>query len=82
MPDALANIGGLLGSVGSKIGAGVKDVGGFLGTDVGKGVMTAGTLGGGLIQNLIAARQANAKQKFVQDLITNPAKFNALVAQT
>jgi hypothetical protein len=45
-------------------------------------LLTAGTAGGGLIQNWLAERQANAKQKFVQDLITNPAKFNALVAQT
>ena len=60
----------------------LSSIGNFLGSSMGKGVLTAGTLGGGLIQNLMAARQANAKQKFVQDLITNPAKFNAIVAQT
>jgi hypothetical protein len=60
----------------------LSGIGDFLGSTLGKGVLTAGTAGVGLIQNLIANRQAAAKQKFVQDLITNPAKFNSLVAQT
>ena len=82
MTEAIANIGSFLGSIGSKLGTGLKTVGSDLGTDTGKGLLTLGTLGGGFLQNLMAARQANAKQKFVQDLITDPAKFNALVAKT
>lgn len=57
-------------------------IGNFLGSTGGKALLGIGTAGGGLIQNVLANRQANQKQKFVQDLITNPAKFNALVAQT
>lgn len=60
----------------------LQNVGNFLGSTAGKGILGLGTAGAGLVQNLMAARQANQKQKFVQDLITNPAKFNALVAQT
>ena len=82
MTEAIGNIGSFLGSIGSKLGTGLKTVGSDLGTDTGKGLLTLGTLGGGFLQNLMAARQANAKQKFVQDLITDPAKFNALVAKT
>jgi hypothetical protein len=60
----------------------LSNIGSFLGSGAGKGLLTGGTLGAGLLQNLMAERQANAKQKFVQDLITNPEKFNALVART
>lgn len=71
-----------IGNIGSWIGSTLGKTGSFLGTTAGKGLMGAGVGGAGLIQNWLAARQANQKQKFVQDLITNPQKFNALVAQT
>jgi hypothetical protein len=57
----------------------LSQLGTFLSSDMGKGLLTAGTAGGGLLQNILANRQANQKQKFVQDLITNPAKFNQFV---
>jgi hypothetical protein len=60
----------------------LSSIGTFLGSGAGKGLLTAGTAGGGLLQNLLAERQTASKQKFVQDLITNPEKFNALVART
>lgn len=58
----------------------LSNIGNFLGSGTGKGLLTAGTAGGGLIQTLLAARQAQDKQNYVQSLIQNPAKFNALVA--
>lgn len=60
----------------------LSNIGNFLSSTGGKTLLGIGTAGGGLVQNLIANKQANDKQKFVQDLITNPAKFNSLVAQT
>jgi hypothetical protein len=57
----------------------LSQIGTFLSSNAGKGLLTAGTAGGGLIQNFLANRQANQKQRFVQDLITNPAKFNQFV---
>ena len=58
----------------------LSQVGGFLGSGPGKGVLGAGAAGGGLIQNWLANRQAEKKQKFVEDLITNPQKFQQFVA--
>lgn len=58
----------------------LSSIGTFLSSTAGKGVLTAGTAGGGLLQNFMANRQAEKKQKFVQDLITNPAKFQQFVA--
>jgi hypothetical protein len=57
----------------------LSQIGTFLSSNAGKGLLTAGTAGGGLIQNFLANRQANQKQRFVQDLITNPTKFNQFV---
>jgi hypothetical protein len=57
----------------------LSQLGTFLSSNAGKGLLTAGTAGGGLLQNFLANRQANQKQKFVQDLITNPAKFNQFI---
>lgn len=56
----------------------LSSIGTWLGSDLGKGLMTAGTAGAGLAQNLMAYR----KQKQVQDLIADPKKFNAMVAAT
>ncbi len=58
----------------------ISQIGGFLGSSTGKGLLTAGTAGGGLVQNILANREAQQKQKFVEDLVTNPAKWNAFVA--
>lgn len=54
-------------------------MGEFLSSSGGQGILKAGTAGTGFLQNLLAARQANAKQKYVEDLLKNPAKFQALV---
>lgn len=56
----------------------LSNIGNWLGSTAGKTVMGLGTAGAGLVQNL----QAYQKQKQVQDLISNPAKFNAMVAAT
>lgn len=58
------------------------NIGNWLSSTQGQDITKLGTAGGGFLQNWLASRQANQKQQFVQDLITNPAKFNALVAQT
>jgi hypothetical protein len=57
----------------------LSQLGSFLSSGAGKGLLTGGVAGAGLLQNFLANRQANQKQKFVQDLITNPAKFNQFV---
>lgn len=57
----------------------LTSIGQFLSSGAGKGLLTAGTTGAGLAQNLLANNQAQKKQNFVQDLITNPAKFSAYV---
>ena len=57
----------------------LSNIGQFFKSDAGKGVMTGGVAGTGLIQNLLANRQAEQKQKFVEGLIQNPAKFSAYV---
>lgn len=56
----------------------LSSIGTFLGSGAGKAITSIGTAGAGLVQNLEAYR----KQKQVQDLISNPAKFNAMVAAT
>lgn len=58
----------------------ISQIGSFLGSTTGKGVLTAGTAGGGLLQNWMANRESQKKQKFVEDLVTNPVKWNAFVA--
>jgi len=57
-----------------------QNIGNFLNSGEGKGLMTGGTIGAGFLQNLLANRQASKKQKFIEDLISNPAKFNAYVS--
>jgi len=57
----------------------LTEIGQFLNSGAGKGLLTAGTAGAGLTQNLLANRQAEQKQNFVKDLITNPTKFAAFV---
>lgn len=57
-----------------------SQIGSFLGSTTGKGVVGGGAAGAGLLQNFLANRQAEKKQKFVQDLVTNPAKFSAYVS--
>ena len=58
----------------------LSTIGTFLGSGAGKGLLTAGTAGGGLIQNILANREAQKKQSFVENLITDPKKWNAFVA--
>lgn len=56
----------------------LTSIGDFLGSTAGKAITGLGTAGAGLVQNL----QAYRKQKQVQDLISDPKKFNAMVAAT
>lgn len=58
----------------------LSQIGTFLSSGAGKGVETGAVAGTGLLQNFMANREASKKQKFVEDLITNPAKFNAYVS--
>lgn len=57
----------------------LSQIGTFLSSGAGKAVETGAVTGTGLLQNFMANRQAQKKQNFVQDLITNPAKFSAYV---
>ena len=59
----------------------LTQIGTFLSSPAGKGILTAGTVGTGLTQNLIANNEAQSKQKFVEQLITNPQKFASYVNQ-
>lgn len=58
----------------------LSSIGDFLGSGTGKGLLTGAVGAGGLIQNIIAARQAQAKQNYIKNLLQNPAAFNSLVA--
>jgi hypothetical protein len=58
----------------------LSQIGQFFGSKGGQGLLTAGTAGGGLLQNFLANRQAEQKQKFVEGLITDPAKLQKFVA--
>jgi len=57
----------------------LTQVGTFLSSPAGKGVLGAGVAGTGLVQNLLANNEAQQKQKFVEQLITNPQKFASYV---
>jgi hypothetical protein len=57
----------------------MTQIGNFLNSSQGKGLMGAGIGGAGLIQNIMANNEAQKKQKFVEQLISNPAKFSAYV---
>lgn len=52
----------------------------FLSSGAGKAVEGGAVAGGGLLQGILANNEAQKKQKFVEDLITNPGKFNQFVA--
>ena len=58
----------------------LSSIGSFFSSTGGKAALTGGTAVTGLLQNLFANREAARKQKFVEDLITNPTKFNAYVS--
>ncbi len=58
----------------------MSQIGQFFNSGGGKALETGAVAGGGFLQNYLAQRQAEQKQKFVQDLITNPAKFQKFVA--
>jgi hypothetical protein len=58
----------------------LTQVGSFFGSSGGKAALSGGAAGAGLIQNLLANRQAEQKQKFIENLIQNPAKFSQYVA--
>lgn len=59
----------------------LSQIGDFLSSGAGKSVLTAGTAGTGLVQNIIANNEAQKKQKFVENLISNPAAFSKYVSQ-
>src|ERR1039458_6648025 len=58
----------------------MSQIGTFLGSQGGKTAETGAAAGGGLLQNWMANREAQKKQQFVENLITNPAKFNSFVS--
>lgn len=58
----------------------MSQIGQFFSSTGGKEALTGATAGTGLLQNWLANREATKKQKFVEDLITNPAKFQSFVA--
>lgn len=57
----------------------LSNIGQFFNSNGGKALEGGAVAGTGLVQNIMANRQAEQKQKFVQDLITNPAKFSSYV---
>jgi hypothetical protein len=57
----------------------LTQIGTFLSSGAGKALLTAGTVGTGLTQNLLANSEAQSKQKFVESLISNPTKFASYV---
>ena len=59
----------------------LSQIGTFFSSQAGKGILGAGVAGTGLAQNLIANSEAQNKQKFVEQLITNPQKFASYVNQ-
>jgi hypothetical protein len=59
----------------------ISQIGSFLGSGAGKGLLQGGAIGGGFLQNWLANREAQKKQQFVEGLISNPAKFSAYVSQ-
>jgi hypothetical protein len=57
----------------------MTQLGQFFNSGAGKGLLGAGVGGAGLVQNFMANNEAQKKQKFVEQLITNPAKFSSYV---
>ncbi len=57
----------------------MSQIGDFLSSGAGKATLGAGVAGTGLLQNLLANNEAQKKQKFVEQLISNPAKFASYV---
>lgn len=57
-----------------------QTIGSALSSTAGQGILKAGTIGGGFLQNWLANREAQQKQKFVEQLVTDPNKWNAFVA--
>ena len=58
----------------------MSQIGQFLGSPGGKAAETGAVAGGGFLQNFMANREAQKKQKFVENLIQNPQKFNQFVS--
>lgn len=58
-----------------------SNIGNFLTGTVGQDLLKVGTAGAGFAQNFLANRQAQNKTNKVLDLLNNPQKFQALVAQ-
>ena len=59
----------------------LASIGNFFTSQSGEGLMKGGLLGGGVLQNILAERQRASKQKFVEDLLKDPVKFNAYVSK-
>jgi hypothetical protein len=58
----------------------ISSIGSWLSGTAGQGLLKAGTVGGGFLQNILANRQAQQRQNFVQNLITNPTKWSQFVS--
>jgi hypothetical protein len=58
----------------------MSQIGQFLSSGTGKAVEGGAVAGTGLLQNLMANNEAQKKQRFVEQLISNPTKFNEYVA--
>jgi hypothetical protein len=56
-----------------------KAIGDFFSGSAGGGLLKAGAAGGGFLQNLFANREAQKKQKFVENLVTDPQKWASYV---
>jgi hypothetical protein len=56
-----------------------SSIGSFFNSGAGSGLLKAGAAGGGFLQNWLANREAQQKQKFVENLVTNPAKWSSFV---
>ena len=57
----------------------LTQVGTFFGSTGGKAALGGGAAGAGLLQSFFANREAQNKQKFVEQLITNPTKFASYI---
>jgi hypothetical protein len=57
-----------------------KSIGDFFSSSAGGGLLKAGAAGGGFLQNWLANREAQKKQQFVENLVTNPNKWASYVA--
>jgi hypothetical protein len=61
------------------MGDALTQIGSFFGSSGGKAALGGATAGTGLLQSFLANRQAEQKQDFVKNLITNPTKFASYV---